>query len=93
MRPLHKSACLEKTAHFDEISNSSEPAYAGRPIGGERESKDREMGVFNKHDHLCNGLNIIDRLLRPRMESFKCFGQVPLADVGITICRRDVGMA
>ncbi len=57
MRPLHKSACLEKTGHFDEISISSEPAYAGRPIGGERESKDREMGVFNKHDHLCNGLN------------------------------------
>ncbi len=58
LRPLHKSACLEKTAHFDEISNSSEPAYAGRPIGGERESKDREMGVFNKHDHLCNGLHL-----------------------------------
>ncbi len=63
MRPLHKSACLEKTAHFDEISNSSEPAYAGRPIGGERESKDREMGVFNKHDHLCNGLKVIKFLL------------------------------
>ncbi len=63
MRPLHKSACLEKTAHFDEISNSSEPAYAGRPIGGERESKDREMGVFNKHDHLCNGLTILNLYL------------------------------
>lgn len=55
-RSLLKSACLEKTDHFDEISIPSEPAYARRPIGGERESKDREMGVFNKHDHLNNGL-------------------------------------
>ncbi len=56
-RPLHKSACLEKTAHFDEISITSEPTYAGRPIAGERESKDREMGVFNKHADLCDGLS------------------------------------
>lgn len=46
-------------SHFDEISNSSEPAYAGRPIGCERESKDRKMGIFSNPDQLRNGLKIL----------------------------------
>ncbi|MES2122611.1 MAG: FAD-dependent monooxygenase, partial [Chlamydiota bacterium] len=41
LRPLHKSDFLEKIGDFDEISHLSEPAYAGRPIEGERKSKDR----------------------------------------------------
>lgn len=48
LRPLHKSACVEKTGHFDEISIPSEPA--------KQESKDREIGVFNNLDHLSSGL-------------------------------------
>jgi hypothetical protein len=46
LRPLHKLACLEKTGQFDEISTLSEPAYAGRTIGGERKAKDRKNGRF-----------------------------------------------
>lgn len=67
LRPLHKSACLEKTGHFDEVSSLSEPAYAGRLIGGERKAKNRKMDVFNEQDHLCKGLPLskVYRLLEP----------------------------
>ena len=57
-RSLNKSALPEKLKHFDEISHSSESAYAGRPIGGERESKDRKMDHFNGCDHLFNDLKL-----------------------------------
>jgi len=54
-KPLHNPAFLGKTGHFDE--NSSEPAYAGRPVGEEQKSKGREMVVFNEADQLCKGLS------------------------------------
>ncbi len=59
MRPLRNSARSEKLGHFDEVLHLSEPAYAGRPIGGERKSKDRKMDNFNERDGLCNGLMIV----------------------------------
>jgi [acyl-carrier-protein] S-malonyltransferase len=56
LRSLCKSDFLEKTGDFDEISNLSEPAYARRPIGGERKSEDRKSAIFNKEDHLHSDL-------------------------------------
>lgn len=61
LRSLLKSACSEKIGHFDEISFLSEPAYAGRLIGGERKTKDRKMDIFNENDHLSNDLLHGDR--------------------------------
>ena len=56
-KPLHNSASLEETGHFDEISHSSKPAYAGRPIGGEQESEDRKMAAFNENAELSSGFS------------------------------------
>ena len=55
-RPLHNFGLCKKAGHFDDILSLSKPAYVGRPIGGERKSKDRKKTGFTTHPKLCRGL-------------------------------------
>ena len=43
---LHNSGFSEKIGDFDEISNLSEPAYAGRPIGASDKIERSQNGHF-----------------------------------------------
>lgn len=56
MRPWQTLAWPKKRRRFDKVFSLSEPAYAGRPIGGEREEKEGKKPLFSGRDQVCHGL-------------------------------------